>query len=57
MWCTKCDRSVLECQCPDIDNVDRLQELYDYGLGLAAQQVVNDRRGRWSSDIVEKDAT
>lgn len=55
MYCVKCSHDVVECCCPDI--LERLQELYDTGVGLAARQNVEARKLLYNTMDTEKDAS
>jgi hypothetical protein len=54
MWCMKCQQDVVECDCPDID--DRLEGLYDTGMGLAARQNREERKVLWDTIIIDKNS-
>lgn len=55
MWCIKCNHDVVECECLDIEQ--RLESLYETGIGLAAQQNLVARQVLWDSETLDKDSS
>lgn len=55
MWCIKCQCDVIECQCSDI--IERLEELYDSALALAAHQNIEARKVLWDENLIYNNAT